>query len=102
MPVLNQKTMEEKNKIIVTICDYFNVSLGEMRSQSRKATFVLTRHFIAYFLKRMILISYREIALECGRIDHSTAHNGANNITKWIECDQELRLIHSELIEELK
>jgi len=91
-----------KNEIIVTVCDYFDVSLGELRSKSRSQQFVMARHFVSYFLRKITKMSFRDISNEMNRSDHSSSFHGNENIKNWILNDTKIKCFHLELTKILK
>lgn len=70
-PVPKSATIEN-DKIAKIICDFYNVSVTDVRSERRSKELALARHVAMYFMKNFTTHSLQEIGNYWGRKDHST------------------------------
>ena len=78
------------DKIIYIVSNYFNVSLEDIKSRSRKRDLVNARFFIIYYLRKCCNMRYSKIGKIFNR-DHSTAIHAYNQVMNLIEYDEEFR-----------
>ena len=65
------KSIMLTDRIQILICDYFNVSIYDVRSRSRERHVATSRHFIHYFLRSKTSMTAKMIGWTTKR-DHST------------------------------
>ncbi len=78
-----------------TVCDYYNISLVNLLSKSRKACFVLPRQIAMYLIREIKNESYPKIGSEFGGRDHTTVMHSIQKI-------QNLRIINNQVDEDIK
>jgi len=77
--------------LALLVSSYFGVSVGDMLGQSRREFFCLPRHVCMYLARHYTRLSMQDIALFCGRSDHTTVLNAERRIQKQIESDVALK-----------
>ena len=90
------------DKIITTVCSYFNVDPKEIKSNSKKQNIVQARRFIIYLIKEHIHATYVNIANYVGLKTHSSVINNYNNIKKNLPSDQEMTSVLNNIKEIIK
>lgn len=84
--VLPKQSLAEDNstqnvkKVKEIVCEYFNISLSDIESNSRKALIVYVRQLIMYILKNKYDFSLKSIGLNVGNKDHTTVLHGIDKI----------------------
>jgi chromosomal replication initiation ATPase DnaA len=86
-------TIEE---ITTIICQYFNSSLAEVRGKCRKREFVIVRHWIHYYAKRMTKLTLQQIA-DYTYKNHATVLNSIVKINGYLETDKQAVKVYNEL-----
>ncbi len=89
---MNNTEMIEIQKIV---CDYYNISLTNLLSKSRKACFVLPRQIAMYIIRELKNSSFPKIGNEFGGKDHTTVMHSIQKI-------QNLRIINNQVDEDIK
>ena len=92
------------NTIQKTVCEFFNVSLSELRSNKRHKNIVLPRQVAMYLSRRLTNKSFPEIGNAFGGKDHTTALYSFKKIEKEIDSanGEELKKTIRELTTVLK
>lgn len=86
----NSKT-NPKN-IIQAVSHELNVTLKDIKGESRKKDVALARHFCMYFLKTLSDLTYEDIAAILGKKDHTTVMHGVQKIIKEISHNSNMRI----------
>ncbi len=81
-------TIEYIQKVV---CDYFNISVDNIQSRTRKREIVQARQLTMYFAKKMTKSSLAIIGLQCGNKDHATVLHACKTIANLAETDRQLR-----------
>ena len=63
------------------VSDYYNITVENLKSESRKKTFTIPRHIAIYLCRELTEFSQDEIGSEFGGRDHSTVISSCN----WVE-----------------
>lgn len=79
-PHIGPEQMARLNKVARVICDYFDISLSELKSATRKREIVLARHYFFYLCMRYTKTSPAKIGFYCGGRDRTTIYNGETAI----------------------
>jgi chromosomal replication initiator protein len=77
----------DKTIIIETICNYFDVTIYELRSKDRHQGYVKARHFAMYFLRKYTAFSLHEIGDILVK-DHASVVHGIRAIINQIEVNK--------------
>ena len=80
--------------IILSVADYFKVSIGEMKGFSRKEEFCYPRQVAMHFLcllKKRLHIDQRRIGLMFGGRDHTSVLKSARRIKGFLDVDDKVR-----------
>ena len=80
------------------VCDYFNLPLEKINSQSRERALVQARQLIMYYSKKYTKNSLAVIGIHCGKKDHATVLHACKAVNNLIETDKQFRQ-HAEKIE---
>lgn len=97
--IFEPKRRISPEKIIQTVCDFYNISSKEVLSKTRKKEIVLPRQLIMYLLREEVSLSLPSIGVKLGNKDHTTIGYGCGKIEEKIKKDVEF-LKDIELIKE--
>ncbi len=91
----NIVTAEEKEVNIDTIqeivADYYDVTIGDLKSKSRKKELVYPRQVAMYFAKELTDLSLKSIGYHFGGRDHSTVIHAIQTISDLMEQDDAVK-----------
>ena len=73
----NLVTIEKIQKVVA---DYYNITVENLKSDSRKKTYAIPRHFAIYLCRELTEYSQDEIGAEFGGRDHSTVISSIRKI----------------------
>jgi chromosomal replication initiator protein len=87
------KSSSQRNisSIQQAVCDYYKVSIEQLKSKRRTADITRARQIAMYLCRDLTENSYPKIGREFGGRDHTTVMHATNKITKLLESDFELR-----------
>lgn len=68
------------SEVIKTICDYYNIRISQLKSQTRQESIALTRQITMYILRKYLNLKLTEIAQILKRKDHTTVLHGEKKI----------------------
>ncbi|MBQ9281464.1 MAG: chromosomal replication initiator protein DnaA [Treponema sp.] len=77
-------TVETIQKVV---SDYYNISVSELKSESRKKTLAVPRHIAIYLSRQLTEYSLTEIGEEFGGRDHTTVMNSISKIENQLKID---------------
>jgi len=95
IPEIKSMSNTEIIEIQKTVCEYYNISLVNLLSKSRKACFVLPRQIAMYLVRDIKKDSYPKIGSEFGGKDHTTVMHSIQKI-------ENLRIINNQVDEDIK
>jgi len=78
------KNLPTPGRIIEAVCRHFKIDSSSLRGASRKATIVLARQVLMYFLRTELALPLEQIGDLVGGRDHSTVIYGVEKISKLI------------------
>lgn len=78
-------------KIMVSVADFFDISINDLTSKKRDKEIVLPRQIAMYLMREELNLSYPKISREAGKNDHTTAMHACSKIEKEIDKDEPLR-----------
>jgi len=84
------------------VCDYFNIDIEAINSNSRKRDVVQARQLAMYFAKKHTNESLNIIGLQCGNKNHSTVVHACHTINNLIETDKQFKSYVDELEKKIK
>lgn len=95
IPEIKSMKNTEIIEIQKAVCEYYNISLNNLLSKSRKAEYVLPRQIAMYLVREIKNESYPKIGQEFGNRDHSTVMHSIQKI-------ENLRIIDNQVDEVIK
>lgn len=95
IPEIKNINNTEIIQIQKTVCEYYNISLENLLSKSRKAIFVLPRQIAMYLTRQILNTSYPKIGSEFSGKDHTTVMHSIQKI-------ENLRIINNQVEEDIK
>jgi chromosomal replication initiator protein len=84
------------------VCDYFNITIDQMHSTTRKREIVQARQLAMYFAKNMTKASLASIGTEIGGKDHATVLHAVRTVNNLIETDKHFRVYVEEIEKKIK
>jgi chromosomal replication initiator protein len=87
----NRKEVTVEN-IQKTICDYFNIKLGDLKSKRRTQDITLPRQVAMYLCRKYTATSFPAIGYKFGGRDHSTVIHASKSIEKKIKEDPNMQV----------
>lgn len=90
---LNDSITSTENGIITieaiqkVVSNYYNVSVDDLKSDTRKKTVAIPRHIAIYLSRQMTEYSLMEIGEEFGGRDHTTVMNSISKIENQLKVD---------------
>jgi len=70
-----------------TICDYYNIKIGELKAKRRTKNIALPRQVAMYLCRKYTATSFPSIGFKFGGRDHSTVIHASKTIEKRIKDD---------------
>lgn len=70
------------------VCDYFNISVDNIQSQTRKKEVVRARQLTMYFAKKLTKHSLAIIGSQCGKKDHATVLHACKQVVNQYNTDK--------------
>lgn len=84
-------------QVLTSICEYFNISLGDLTGPKRQKELVLPRHLAMHILSEDLKMTVEKIGHILGGRDHTTVMHGRDRIKKLINTDREVQKIFIEV-----
>jgi len=100
--VRNSKREISVDYIQKMVCDYFNISIEQMHSTSRKREIVQARQLAMYFAKMMTKNSLASIGVDIGGKDHATVLHAVRTVKNLIDTDKHFRVYVEEIEKKIK
>lgn len=85
-----------------SVCDFFEISMDDMKSKSRKKEFVIPRQVGIYLSKNHTTLSLKSIGLYFGGRDHSTVIHSIESVQDMIVTDKKFKAQLTELQKKMK
>lgn len=79
------------------VCDYFKVTIEQVRKKDRHEPIITARHFLHYFLRSRTKLTLDEIGARTGGRDHTTVINSWNKINDWMKTSDNIKRDYQEL-----
>ena len=74
-----------------TICDYFNIRLGDLKSKRRTKNIALPRQVAMYLCRKYTAMSFPVIGDQFGGRDHSTVIHASKTIERRMKEDANMQ-----------
>ena len=100
--VRNSKREISIDYIQKMVCDYFNISVEQMHSSSRKREIVQARQLAMYFAKTLTKSSLASIGVDIGGKDHATVLHAVRTVKNLIDTDKHFRVYVEEIEKKIK
>ncbi len=84
------------------VCDYFGISIDQVKSKTRKREIVQARQISMYFAKDLTKSSLKTIGMHFGGRDHSTVIHACQTVNDLMETDKKFRSDVEELSKRIK
>jgi chromosomal replication initiator protein len=84
------------------VCDYFGISIDQVKSKTRKREIVQARQISMYFAKDLTKSSLKTIGMHFGGRDHSTVIHACQTVNDLIETDKKFKADVEELTKRIK
>lgn len=85
-------------QVLKLVADYFQITVGELCSSSRKKEFVMPRFIAMYLLRNVFEMSFPAVAEMLGREDHTTVMHGVHRAENFKEVGWQEDLRNLEVI----
>lgn len=96
-PLLNPQAQrvipKDPKQVLLTICDYFNLSLKDLIGPKRQKELVLPRHIAMYLLSEELSLTVEKVGSMLGGRDHTTVMHGRDKMKKLATTDREVQRI---------
>lgn len=84
------------------VCDYFSISIDQVKSKTRKREIVQARQISMYFAKDLTKSSLKTIGMHFGGRDHSTVIHACQTVNDLMETDKKFKSDVEELSKRIK
>jgi chromosomal replication initiator protein len=84
------------------VCEYFTISVEDVKSKTRKREIVQARQIAMFFAKDLTKASLKNIGSHFGNRDHSTVIHACQTVNDLIETDKKFRYDVDELSKRIK
>lgn len=84
------------------VCDYFGISIDQVKSKTRKREIVQARQISMYFAKDLTKSSLKTIGMHFGGRDHSTVIHACQTVNDLMETDKKFKVDVEELSKRIK
>ena len=88
-----------EDQVIFTICEFYHITLDEIKSKSRKREHVLARQVAMVYLKEKTDYSLKRIGSLFENRDHSTVIHALKSIQDLLDTDKKFVEQQSQIIE---
>ncbi len=97
----NEKVITAEN-VIKSVCNYFNIKIGDIKSNKKLKEFVEPRQIAMYLIRNYTELSFPEIGDKFGGKDHSSIIYAVNKVKKNLNNNEGLEKILSNIIKMIK
>jgi chromosomal replication initiator protein len=84
------------------VCDYFQITVDEINSKTRKREIVQARQLAMYFSKTYTKCSLASIGMQCGNKDHATVLHAYRTVTDLLDTDKQFKVYVEEIEKKIK
>ncbi len=96
-----EKVITAEN-VIKSVCNYFNIKIGDIKSNKKLKEFVWPRQIAMYLIRNYTELSFPEIGDKFGGKDHSSIIYAVNKIKNSLKNNEELKKTLSDIIKIIK
>ena len=79
------------------VSDYFDLSIEQLKSKTRKREVVQARQIAMYFSKQMTKSSLATIGMHCGGKDHATVLHACRTVNNLVDTDKRFKAYVEEI-----
>lgn len=97
--VANQLSEE---KIINTVCDYYNVTPTQVKGKIRTGQIALARHIAMYLIRNNLDVPLKKIGETFGGKDHTTVMSALSKVDKELKTNEQLKKAIEDLSKKIK
>ncbi len=97
----NEKVITAEN-IIKSVCNYFNIKIGDIKSNKKLKEFVEPRQIAMYLIRNYTELSFPEIGDKFGGKDHSSIIYAVNKVKKKLENNEKIEKVINNIIKMIK
>ena len=97
----NEKVITAEN-VIKSVCNYFNIKIGDIKSNKKLKEFVEPRQIAMYLIRNYTELSFPEIGDKFGGKDHSSIIYAVNKVKKNLNNNEGLEKILNNIIKMIK
>ena len=83
--VAETQTMLSEEKILNVVADYYNLSVAQLKGNSRQSQLAMARHISMYLIRTMLDIPFKQIGKIFGGKDHSTVMSAVEKCEKMLK-----------------
>ena len=91
-----------EQKIINTVCDYYNVTPSQVTGKIRTGQIALARHIAMYLIRENLDIPLKKIGDMFGGKDHTTVMSAITKVDKELKTNEQLKAAIQELNKRIK
>jgi chromosomal replication initiator protein len=84
------------------VCDYFQITVDEINSRTRKREIVQARQLAMYFSKKHTKFSLANIGMQCGNKDHATVLHAYRTVTDLLDTDKQFKVYVEDIEKKIK
>ncbi|MDR2908207.1 MAG: chromosomal replication initiator protein DnaA [Bacteroidales bacterium] len=84
------------------VCDYFQISVDDINSKTRKRDIVQARQLAMYFSKVHTKMSLANIGIQCGNKDHATVLHAYRTVIDLLDTDKNFKTHVEEIEKKIK
>jgi chromosomal replication initiator protein len=84
------------------VCDYFQISVDEINSKTRKREIVQARQLAMFFSKKHTKFSLANIGLQCGNKDHATVLHAYRTVSDLLDTDKQFKVYVEDIEKKIK
>lgn len=88
--------------ILQTVCEYFDISEEEIISNKKNQSVAYPRQIAMYLTRKLVDLSYKNVAEIYGKSDHTTVKHAFDKIGKEIQTNIETKTLVDDFIAKLK
>jgi chromosomal replication initiator protein len=84
------------------VCDYFQITVDEINSRTRKREIVQARQLAMYFSKKHTKFSLANIGMQCGNKDHATVLHAYRTVSDLLDTDKQFKVYVEDIEKKIK
>lgn len=100
--VKETETLLNEEKIIDVVANYYNLTVLQLKGNSRTSQLALARHISMYLIRELLDVPFKKIGDTFGGKDHSTVMSAITKVEKRLKTDTQLSTAIGEIKKQLK